>query len=175
MIFLDVLPCHDFAFTILDFISTDFPLKLKRRMLMESNFVTTRKIIPPSSPRLCGAWFPPPPTGGVAFCITPYLNLTDSCLKNKYHRTIATGFIVDHLYFQCPCRSRSSIMVTTDETLAGKYPAKNHAKRVGTYLRSHGYTGDGVIYLEAQKTRLIEDNDEPVPFRYVNSSLYPLC
>lgn len=60
-------------------------------------------------------------------------------------------------------------MASVDEILAGKYPAKEHARRVGAYIRGHGYTGNGIIYLEAQKTRLIEDNDEPVPFRYINS------
>lgn len=54
---------------------------------------------------------------------------------------------------------------SVDSRLAGKYPAKSHAKRVADHLKSLGY-GDGIIYLEAQKTRLIEDNDEPVPFRY---------
>jgi Xaa-Pro dipeptidase len=68
-------------------------------------------------------------------------------------------------------------MATVDEILVGKYPAKEHAKKVAAYLRSHGYTGDGIIYLEGQKTRLIEDNDEPVPFRYQipYSFLYTYC
>lgn len=58
-------------------------------------------------------------------------------------------------------------MASTDTILAGKYPAKAHARKVAEYLRRNGYTNDGVIYLEAQKTRMIEDNDEPVPFRYI--------
>lgn len=58
-------------------------------------------------------------------------------------------------------------MASTDSILAGKYPAKAHARKVAEYLRRNGHnTQDGVIYLEAQKTRMIEDNDEPVPFRY---------
>lgn len=56
-------------------------------------------------------------------------------------------------------------MSSVDTILAGKYPAKAHARRVAEYLRARGHDGDGIIYLEAQKTRLIEDNDEPVPFR----------
>ncbi|KAJ9403920.1 hypothetical protein DTO045G8_8328 [Paecilomyces variotii] len=56
-------------------------------------------------------------------------------------------------------------MASTETILAGKYPAKAHARKVAEYLRRNGYTNDGVIYLEAQKTRMIEDNDEPVPFR----------
>lgn len=55
---------------------------------------------------------------------------------------------------------------------AGKYPAKAHARRVAEYLREHyeddvkegerkgGKSGDvvvdGVIYLEAQKTHMVE-------------------
>jgi len=58
-------------------------------------------------------------------------------------------------------------MSSVDTILAGKYPAKAHARRVAEYLRARGHDGDGIIYLEAQKTRLIEDNDEPVPFRFV--------
>lgn len=57
-------------------------------------------------------------------------------------------------------------MATLDAILAGKYPAKAHARRVAGYLHERGYRGPGVIYLEAQKTRLIEDNDEAMPFRY---------
>ncbi|KNG85500.1 peptidase D [Aspergillus nomiae NRRL 13137] len=57
-------------------------------------------------------------------------------------------------------------MATVDDILAGKYPAKSHARRVAQLLQArHGHGAPGVIYLEAQKTRLIEDNDEPMPFR----------
>lgn len=58
-----------------------------------------------------------------------------------------------------------SKMSSLDAILAGKYPAKAHARRVAGYLQERGYGGSGVIYLEAQKTRLIEDNDEAMPFR----------
>ena len=57
-------------------------------------------------------------------------------------------------------------MSSTNLILKEKYPAKSHAKRVASYLQTAGYPKEGVIYLESQKTRLIEDNDEPVPFRY---------
>ncbi|KAB8267521.1 putative Xaa-Pro aminopeptidase pepP [Aspergillus minisclerotigenes] len=57
-------------------------------------------------------------------------------------------------------------MATVDDILTGKYPAKSHARRVAQLLQAHhGQGAPGVIYLEAQKTRLIEDNDEPMPFR----------
>ena len=56
-------------------------------------------------------------------------------------------------------------MSSTDMTLKGKYPAKSHAKRVASFLQAAGHPKEGIIYLESQKTRLIEDNDEPVPFR----------
>ena len=66
------------------------------------------------------------------------------------------------------CWQREELkMATLDAILAGKYPAKAHARRVAGYLHERGYGGPGVIYLEAQKTRLIEDNDEAMPFRYV--------
>lgn len=66
-------------------------------------------------------------------------------------------------------------MATTDAILAGKYPAKAHARRVAGYLQERGYDGPGVIYLEAQRTRLIEDNDEAMPFRYNHSTIYYIC
>ena len=56
-------------------------------------------------------------------------------------------------------------MTSTDGILAGKYPAKAHARRVVEYLRQNGFQGDGVLYLEAQKTKMIEDNDSEQPFR----------
>ena len=58
-------------------------------------------------------------------------------------------------------------MATLEAVLAGKYPAKSHARRVAEHLRANGHDGPGIIYLEAQKTRLIEDNDEAMPFRYM--------
>jgi Xaa-Pro dipeptidase len=67
-------------------------------------------------------------------------------------------------------------MASVDEILATKYPAKAHARRVAQVLQDkHGDAG--VVYLEAQKTRLIEDNDEAMPFRYVgktSTSLFTL-
>ncbi|KAJ5102889.1 hypothetical protein N7532_003418 [Penicillium argentinense] len=54
-------------------------------------------------------------------------------------------------------------MATVDAILAAKYPAKVHARRVAQALQAQGEAG--AIYLEAQKTRMIEDNDEAMPFR----------
>jgi len=52
-----------------------------------------------------------------------------------------------------------------DTILQGKYPAKRHAKRVVDYIRSKVPDATGVLYLESRATKLIEDNDEPQPFR----------
>lgn len=62
-----------------------------------------------------------------------------------------------------------------DEVLKGKYPAKQHAENVVEWIKGNqGLVGEeGVIYLEGQKTRMQEDNDEAVPFRQV-SWLTPL-
>lgn len=49
--------------------------------------------------------------------------------------------------------------------LKGKYPAKRHAKRVVDYIRSKVPDATGVLYLESRMTKLLEDNDEPEPFR----------
>ncbi|KAJ4289997.1 hypothetical protein N0V88_006798 [Collariella sp. IMI 366227] len=52
-----------------------------------------------------------------------------------------------------------------DTILQGKYPAKHHAKRVVEYIRSKVPNASGAIYLESRATKLLEDNDEPEPFR----------
>lgn len=54
---------------------------------------------------------------------------------------------------------------STEKILQGKYPAKEHAKRVADLIRKHGGGDGGIVYLEGQKTRMIEDNDEAMPFR----------
>ena len=49
--------------------------------------------------------------------------------------------------------------------LKGKYPAKQHAKRVADYVRDKVPGANGVLYLEGQKTKMIEDNDGEEHFR----------
>ncbi|KEF62043.1 xaa-Pro dipeptidase [Exophiala aquamarina CBS 119918] len=56
-------------------------------------------------------------------------------------------------------------MSLTDTTLKQKYPAKAHARRVAKYLTDRGLPRDGVIYLEAQKTVMVEDDDQAMHFR----------
>lgn len=56
-------------------------------------------------------------------------------------------------------------MIAVDSILAGKYPAKDHARRVVEYIKKSKPDAQGVLYLEGQKTRMIEDNDEAQPFR----------
>ncbi|KAI9803296.1 MAG: hypothetical protein M1825_002087 [Sarcosagium campestre] len=56
-------------------------------------------------------------------------------------------------------------MASLPEELKGKYPAKSHAKRVVEYLKSKSQDVKGIIYLEGQKTKMIEDNDGTAPFR----------
>lgn len=54
-----------------------------------------------------------------------------------------------------------------EAVLTGKYPAKQHAKRVVQYIKKKNPDATGVLYVEGQKTRMIEDNDESMPFRYL--------
>ncbi|KUJ19111.1 putative Xaa-Pro aminopeptidase pepP [Mollisia scopiformis] len=58
--------------------------------------------------------------------------------------------------------------IDVQKVLKGKYPAKEHAKRVVEWMQRNkdgdGEVG-GVLYLEGQKTKMIEDNDEAAPFR----------
>jgi Xaa-Pro dipeptidase len=56
-------------------------------------------------------------------------------------------------------------MADVEAVLSGKYPAKAHARRVVEYIRKTKPDVSGVLYLEGQKTRMIEDNDETMPFR----------
>lgn len=62
-----------------------------------------------------------------------------------------------------------------------KYPAKKHAQRVVEYIRKKDPNASGVLYLEGRATKLIEDNDEPEPFRqrryfyYLTGSNLPDC
>ncbi|KAK3681709.1 putative Xaa-Pro aminopeptidase [Podospora appendiculata] len=52
-----------------------------------------------------------------------------------------------------------------DTILQGKYPAKQHAKRVADYVRSKVPGAHGVLYVEGRASKLLEDNDEAEPFR----------
>jgi len=52
-----------------------------------------------------------------------------------------------------------------DEVLKGKYPAKEHARKVAKWIIEKGGDKNGTIYLEAQKQKLNEDNDGEAPFR----------
>ena len=53
-----------------------------------------------------------------------------------------------------------------EEVLAGKYPAKSHAKRVADYVRSrYPAVTDGLLYLESAKSALHEDCDQEVQIR----------
>ncbi|KAL9031441.1 MAG: hypothetical protein Q9196_000544 [Gyalolechia fulgens] len=64
-------------------------------------------------------------------------------------------------------------MERQDPILTGKYPAKEHCAKVVSYLKSkNGISDSSVIYLEGQKTKLLEDNDEPQPFRQRRSFFY---
>jgi Xaa-Pro dipeptidase len=61
--------------------------------------------------------------------------------------------------------TNDSDMAEVERVLAGKYPAKAHARRVVEYIKKTNPKANGVLYLEGQKTRMIEDNDETQPFR----------
>lgn len=65
-------------------------------------------------------------------------------------------------------------MADVQAILAGKYPAKAHAKRVVEWMKKKNPQVSGTLYLEGQKTQMIEDNDESMPFRLVLLCLYDL-
>ncbi|KAL8728009.1 MAG: hypothetical protein Q9166_005680 [cf. Caloplaca sp. 2 TL-2023] len=73
-------------------------------------------------------------------------------------------------------------MEQQDSILKGKYPAKTHCTKVANYLQTKcNISANAAIYLEGQKTMLIEDNDEPRPFRqrrpffYLSGCSLPDC
>lgn len=69
------------------------------------------------------------------------------------------------LSFEIPSSAQMSQSV--DNILSGKYPAKKHFECVLEYIKSKSTsaTDESVIYLEGQKTRMNEDNDQEAPFR----------
>lgn len=72
-------------------------------------------------------------------------------------------FFVAHATFNQD--STDNTMGLNDE-LSRKYPAKDHAHRVVEFLKAAGHDlNNAIIYLEGQKTRMIEDNDGEAPFR----------
>jgi Xaa-Pro dipeptidase len=56
-------------------------------------------------------------------------------------------------------------MSVTDSILKAKFPAKAHCRRVARYLTDQGLSPDGIIYLEAQKAHMVEDDDQAMHFR----------
>ncbi|RYP53492.1 hypothetical protein DL768_001529 [Monosporascus sp. mg162] len=62
--------------------------------------------------------------------------------------------------------------IDVERILKGKYPAKAHAKRVAEYIRSKIPDASGIIYLEGRADALLEDSDEPIPFRQRRAFFY---
>ncbi|KAI0190253.1 putative Xaa-Pro aminopeptidase pepP [Xylaria flabelliformis] len=62
--------------------------------------------------------------------------------------------------------------IDVETVLKGKYPAKAHAKRVVEYIRSKIPDATGVLFLEGRTDHLLEDCDEPVPFRQRRPFMY---
>lgn len=64
-------------------------------------------------------------------------------------------------------RAPAAMVAEDFETvLKGKYPAKEHAKRVVQLIREKVPDANGLLYLEGCMTKLQEDNDSPEHFRY---------
>ncbi|KAF3769718.1 hypothetical protein M406DRAFT_343826 [Cryphonectria parasitica EP155] len=63
-------------------------------------------------------------------------------------------------------------MAPYEEVLRGKYPGKQHARKVVEYLRSKIPDATGVIYVESKKAKLHEDCDQEEHFRQRRSFYY---
>ena len=90
--------------------------------------------------------------------------------------TPQSSFISPSARRHCQIRSFARYLLAMkhqDNILEGKYPAKAHCAKVAAYLEEKAGSDDpSRIYLQGQKTRMIEDNDEPQPFRSI--SLKPI-
>ena len=59
-----------------------------------------------------------------------------------------------------------AVTAAMEAKLKEKYPAKAHCRRVAQYITAtKGKPSDAIIYLEAQKTRMVEDDDQAQHFR----------
>ena len=47
-------------------------------------------------------------------------------------------------------------MTNLEKILEGKYPAKEHARKVAEWIASNGGKKEGIVYLEAQKMKYNE-------------------
>ncbi|GAB7364781.1 hypothetical protein MBLNU230_g5579t1 [Neophaeotheca triangularis] len=63
----------------------------------------------------------------------------------------------------------------------GKYPAKDHVRRVAKHIAENGGPNTGIIYVEGQMTKMVEDDDQATHFRqrrhfyYVTGCDLPDC
>ncbi|KAL5606007.1 uncharacterized protein BROUX77_003200 [Berkeleyomyces rouxiae] len=70
-------------------------------------------------------------------------------------------------------RTTKARMDNYEAVLQGKYPAKAHVKRVAEYISSkRGGDSKAILYIEGRQTKLLEDNDEPEPFRQRRAFFY---
>ncbi|QBZ58232.1 hypothetical protein PoMZ_03177 [Pyricularia oryzae] len=80
------------------------------------------------------------------------------------HRASASQLPL-HTFRRYDTRALTMASKNYDDVLKGKYPAKEHARRVVEVIRSSQPDFNGVLYLEGQKTKMIEDNDSEEHFR----------
>jgi Xaa-Pro dipeptidase len=74
-------------------------------------------------------------------------------------------------YFTSQAKPQPQLkMADYEAILKGKYPAKAHAKKVVEWMKKKDPKVNGVLYLEGQKTSMIEDNDSEAHFRYPSIS-----
>lgn len=89
----------------------------------------------------------------------------------RYLRALKLSAQILRLSTQSSLQSKglpvTNVKMDVKAILSGKYPAKEHARRVVQYIKKKDPDATGVLYLEGQKTRMIEDNDESMPFRYL--------
>ncbi|KAI0480102.1 peptidase M24, structural domain-containing protein, partial [Xylariaceae sp. FL0804] len=93
----------------------------------------------------------------------------------RIHRPTTSTTTTTTIRHSSSSSGSSSTMAAADvdTILKGKYPAKAHARRVVEYIQAKVPDATkGVLYLEATSDRLLEDSDEPVPFRQRRAFMY---
>ncbi|KAI1170072.1 peptidase M24, structural domain-containing protein [Nemania sp. FL0916] len=104
---------------------------------------------------------------------------TPPSLSIRTPRTITTTATAPRVRAQAQARKQPQARMATtmakidvDTVLKAKYPAKAHAARVAEYIRSKMPGATGVLFLEGRADCLLEDSDEPIPFRQRRAFMY---
>ncbi|KAI0901603.1 peptidase M24, structural domain-containing protein [Annulohypoxylon nitens] len=104
-----------------------------------------------------------------------YTDLKITPHPSSYYKVVSRSGAIRFATRDIATAARSTMSkanIDVEKVLSGKYPAKAHAKRVVEYIRTKIPDATGVLYLEGRADKLLEDCDEPVPFRQRRAFFY---